>query len=126
MHVPSPFGLTTPPYHSPPPIPNNKLVGESRETADLMTGIAFLVEKYLSKSSRAQVFRTWASLLAMLPVGGPGVWGNATWAPDDTQDIIDAGRSFGWVQHDACVLAFSTDIYSMPHPSAAPERDSAG
>lgn len=42
-----------------------------------------------------QLFRTWGSVLAMLPVGGPKVWGNATHAPDDDDAIRAAGRSYG-------------------------------
>jgi len=42
-----------------------------------------------------QLFRTWGSVMAMLPVGGSKVWGNATFAPDDDDDIKAAGRSYG-------------------------------
>lgn len=42
-----------------------------------------------------QLFRTWGSVMAMLPVGGSKVWGNATNAPDDDDAIRAAGRSFG-------------------------------
>lgn len=69
--------------------------GESRETADLMQGVAFLVESYLSRTRRAGLFRTWGSLQTMLPVGGPKVWGNATHAPDDPPELRAAGRSLG-------------------------------
>jgi hypothetical protein len=69
--------------------------GESRETADLMQGVAFLVESYLSRSRRARLFRTWGSLQTMLPVGGAQVWGNATHAPDDPPELREAGRSLG-------------------------------
>lgn len=34
----------------------------------------------------------------MLPVGGTAVWGNASWAPDDTPDMRAAGRTYGWVR----------------------------
>jgi hypothetical protein len=42
-----------------------------------------------------QLFRTWGSVMAMLPVGGPKVWGNASFAPDDDDEIKAAGRSYG-------------------------------
>ena len=36
----------------------------------------------------------------MLPVGGPRIWpriwGNATWARDDTPDMIKANVTYGW------------------------------
>jgi len=73
------------------------LSGESRETADLMSGVAMLMEAYLSRAARAEVIRTWGSMLAMLPVGGTTVWGNANWAPDDTENVTAAGRSFGGI-----------------------------
>ncbi|WIA16398.1 hypothetical protein OEZ85_013090 [Tetradesmus obliquus] len=71
------------------------LSGETRETVDMMAGLAVLVEQYLGKQSRAAMFRTWGSVLAMLPVGGPKVWGNATHAPDDDEKVTAAGRSYG-------------------------------
>ncbi|KAF6256224.1 Lecithin:cholesterol acyltransferase-domain-containing protein [Scenedesmus sp. NREL 46B-D3] len=71
------------------------LSGETRETVDMMAGLAVLVEQYLGKQSRAAMFRTWGSVLAMLPVGGPKVWGNATHAPDDDATVTAAGRSYG-------------------------------
>lgn len=46
-------------------------------------------------AAAVQMFRTWGSVLAMLPVGGPKVWGNATHAPDDDKQITKAGRSYG-------------------------------
>eukprot|EP00878_Enallax_costatus_P008458 GHUV01008840.1.p1 GENE.GHUV01008840.1~~GHUV01008840.1.p1 ORF type:complete len:707 (+),score=149.19 GHUV01008840.1:1658-3778(+) len=71
------------------------LSGETRETVDMMAGLAVLVEQYLGKQSRAALFRTWGSPMAMLPVGGPKVWGNATFAPDDDPQVIAAGRTYG-------------------------------
>jgi hypothetical protein len=46
-----------------------------------------------------QLARTWGSLHAMLPVGGPKIWGNVTWAPDDVAapNLTAAGRSLGGV-----------------------------
>jgi phospholipid:diacylglycerol acyltransferase len=60
-----------------------------------MSGVAMLMEAYLSRAARAEVIRTWGSMMAMLPVGGTTVWGNANWAPDDTSNVTAAGRSFG-------------------------------
>eukprot|EP00879_Flechtneria_rotunda_P012648 GHRR01013206.1.p1 GENE.GHRR01013206.1~~GHRR01013206.1.p1 ORF type:complete len:750 (+),score=225.44 GHRR01013206.1:937-3186(+) len=73
------------------------LSGETRETVDMMAGLAVLVEQYLGKQSRAALFRTWGSAMAMMPVGGPKVWGNATFAPDDDANITAAGRSYGGI-----------------------------
>ena len=60
-----------------------------------MSGLALLMEAYLSKEARAEVVRTWGSMMAMLPVGGTKVWGDVNWAPDDDENITAAGRSFG-------------------------------
>lgn len=45
--------------------------------------------------ARAGMFRTWGSALQMLPIGGRAVWGNTTWAPDDTPFMQKAGLSYG-------------------------------
>jgi phospholipid:diacylglycerol acyltransferase len=61
----------------------------------MVTGLSFLMERYLSKAMRAAVIRTWGSMMAMLPVGGTRVWGDASGAPDDTPNVTDAGRTLG-------------------------------
>lgn len=33
--------------------------------------------------------------MGMLPVGGPDIWGNTTWAPDDTPEMTKQNVSFG-------------------------------
>ena len=33
-------------------------------------------------SSRTALWRSWGSLLSMIPCGGAAIWGNATFAPD--------------------------------------------
>ncbi|KAG5188033.1 Lecithin:cholesterol acyltransferase-domain-containing protein [Tribonema minus] len=59
------------------------LSGEFKDTAQLGTMSAAL-DYYLSPERRAHLLRTWSSLVTMLPKGGSAIWGNATWAPDDT------------------------------------------
>ena len=92
---------TSTPKHTNTQTINNKTnKGETRDTTELAGGLAFLFDAYLSRSARAQLARTWGSLFAMLPVGGPKVWGNATWAPDDAPlapALRAAGRSLGGV-----------------------------
>ena len=69
-----------------------------RDTAQLMTLAAYLTDSMMmSRARRAQLFRTWGSVLALLPVGGPKVWGNGSWAPDDDDIVRSHGRSYGWV-----------------------------
>lgn len=50
---------------------------------------------------RTRIIRTWGSAYAMVPVGADKVWGNATWAPDDTEEMVAANRTYGCVR--ACV-----------------------
>jgi phospholipid:diacylglycerol acyltransferase len=69
-----------------------------RDTAQLMSLAAYLTDSMMMpRARRAQLFRTWGSVLGMLPVGGAGVWGNASWAPDDDDTILRQGRSYGCV-----------------------------
>lgn len=71
------------------------LSGEMRETSQL-TGMAYLLgEQLLCKEDRTLLWRTWGSAIGMLPIGGSAIWGNETWAPDDTPEIRAANRTFG-------------------------------
>lgn len=50
----------------------------------------------MPQNARVKLFRTWGSGIGMLPAGGPRIWGNATWAPDDTPDMVKANVTYGW------------------------------
>lgn len=71
------------------------LSGELRES----TGLSFLgqmaSEKVLGKEDRTAIWRTWGSALGMLPIGGVAVWGNATWAPDESANATARNTSLG-------------------------------
>ncbi|KAL6754080.1 Lecithin:cholesterol acyltransferase-domain-containing protein [Haematococcus lacustris] len=71
------------------------LSGEMRDTAQLGPLASYLTANLVPRESRAKLFRSWASLMAMMPVGGPKIWGNVSWAPDDTPEMRAAGRSYG-------------------------------
>ncbi|KAG2454537.1 hypothetical protein HYH02_000382 [Chlamydomonas schloesseri] len=71
------------------------LSGETRDTAQLGALAGFLTSNMVPRATRTRVWRSWGASYAMLPVGGPGVWGNVTWAPDDTPDMRAARRTFG-------------------------------
>jgi phospholipid:diacylglycerol acyltransferase len=60
------------------------LSGEMKDTAQLNAFAVYGLEKFLSREERAQIFRAMPGISSMLPIGGEAVWGNATWAPDDT------------------------------------------
>ncbi|EON63912.1 phospholipid:diacylglycerol acyltransferase [Coniosporium apollinis CBS 100218] len=60
------------------------LSGEMKDTAQLNAFAVYGLEKFLSRSERADIFRAMPGISSMLPIGGDAVWGNRTWAPDDT------------------------------------------
>jgi len=60
------------------------LSGEMRDTAQLNAFAVYGLEKFLSRHERAEIFRHMPGISSMLPIGGEAVWGNRTWAPDDT------------------------------------------
>jgi phospholipid:diacylglycerol acyltransferase len=65
------------------------LSGEMKDTAQLNAFAVYGLEKFLSRDERAEIFRAMPGISSMLPIGGDAVWGNATWAPDDSpgQDV---------------------------------------
>lgn len=60
------------------------LSGEMKDTAQLNAFAVYGLEKFLSKNERAEIFRAMPGISSMLPIGGNAVWGNSTWAPDDS------------------------------------------
>ena len=69
--------------------------GETRDTAELGLIGAFLSDNFVPRNERVRLFRTWGSGLGMLPNGGPSIWGNTSWAPDDTPEMRGNGSTFG-------------------------------
>jgi hypothetical protein len=59
--------------------------GEFRETANLLGVASVIGEQLLGKEERTLVWRSWGSTVGMMPLGGTRIWGNATWAPDDSE-----------------------------------------
>jgi hypothetical protein len=55
----------------------------------------FLTDKFVPRSERIQLFRTWGSGLGMLPIGGAAAWGNASHAPDDTPEMVARNITHG-------------------------------
>lgn len=62
------------------------LSGEMKDTAQLNAFAVYGLEKFLSRYERAEIFRAMPGISSMLPIGGNAVWGNKTWAPDDTPE----------------------------------------
>ncbi|KAL2179425.1 Lecithin:cholesterol acyltransferase-domain-containing protein [Thermothelomyces heterothallicus CBS 202.75] len=59
------------------------LSGEMRDTAQLNAFAVYGLEKFLSKSERAEIFRAMPGMSSMLPIGGSAIWGDLDGAPDD-------------------------------------------
>ncbi|KAH7064604.1 Lecithin:cholesterol acyltransferase-domain-containing protein [Macrophomina phaseolina] len=70
------------------------LSGEMKDTAQLNAFAVYGLEKFLSRAERAEIFRAMPGISSMLPMGGDAVWGNHTWAPDDTPDQMHTYGSF--------------------------------
>ena len=68
-----------------------------RDTAQLGSLAGVMTERWMPRHTRAKLFRSWGSLIGMLPVGGPAIWGNRTWAPDDTAEMRNHNESHGYV-----------------------------
>ena len=62
------------------------LSGEMKDTAQLNAFAVYGLDKFLSRSERAEIFRAMPGISSMLPIGGESIWGNETWAPDDEPD----------------------------------------
>ncbi|KAH0565318.1 hypothetical protein GP486_001279 [Trichoglossum hirsutum] len=60
------------------------LSGEMKDTAQLNAFAVYGLEKFLSREERTDIFRAMPGVSSMLPKGGNAVWGNKTWAPDDS------------------------------------------
>jgi phospholipid:diacylglycerol acyltransferase len=71
------------------------LSGETRDTMQFGTFGTYLLEKFFSRRERADLIRTWAGGSSMLPKGGDQVWGNLSWAPDDSVNRESTGISYG-------------------------------
>ena len=77
--------------------------GETRDTAELGLIGAYLSDNFVPRNQRVRLFRTWGSGIGMLPAGGTAAWGNATWAPDDTEDMIARNLTYGCAVGASCV-----------------------
>ena len=65
---------------------------------------AVMTERLMPRNTRANLFRSWGSLIGMLPVGGPNIWGNTTWAPDDSPAMAKRNETHGYSHCQDCSL----------------------
>lgn len=78
------------------------LSGEMKDTAQLNAFAVYGLEKFLSKTERAELFRAMPGISSMLPMGGEAVWGNKRWAPDDKPgQSVSFGSFIRWRDTDA-------------------------
>jgi len=70
------------------------LSGEMRDTAQLNAFAVYGLEKFLSKSERAEIFRAMPGMSSMLPIGGSAIWGDLDGAPDDQPNQEHSYGSF--------------------------------
>ena len=56
--------------------------GEIRDTAEMKGLQEYLTSTVVPHSSRTALWRSWGSLLSLMPFGDERIWGNATYAPD--------------------------------------------
>lgn len=70
------------------------LSGEMKDTAQLNAFAVYGLEKFLSRTERAEIFRAMPGVSSMLPIGGNAIWGNESWAPDDKPEQVVSYGSF--------------------------------
>lgn len=68
------------------------LSGEMRDTVQIPQVLSYLLERFFSSQERAALFRTWAGSASLIIKGGDAIWGNSTFAPDDT---VNATETYG-------------------------------
>ncbi|OBZ69479.1 Phospholipid:diacylglycerol acyltransferase [Grifola frondosa] len=62
------------------------LSGEMKDTVQMNPAGAYVLERFFSRKERQKLFRSWAGSASMWIKGGDAIWGNATFAPDDTSN----------------------------------------
>ncbi|KAI9837862.1 MAG: hypothetical protein M1819_006796, partial [Sarea resinae] len=78
------------------------LSGEMKDTAQLNAFAVYGLEKFLSREERTEIFRAMPGISSMLPKGGNAVWGNTTWAPDDTPNqAVSYGTFVNFKEHNS-------------------------
>jgi phospholipid:diacylglycerol acyltransferase len=93
------------------------LSGETRDTMQLGSFGTYLLEKFFSRRERADLIRTWAGGSSMLPKGGDQVWGNLTWAPDDSVNRESTGISYG------AMVTFAEEIKDLTNSNGSLAED---
>lgn len=71
------------------------MAGETRDTVEMGLVMSLLANAHFTRAERTRLFRTWGGGIGMLPMGGPAIWGNVTWAPDDSPQLRKRGTSYG-------------------------------
>lgn len=70
------------------------LSGEMKDTVSLNQYAVMALEKFFSRSVRADMLRSWPGIASMLPKGGNVIWGDMKGAPDDPKNASDTFGNF--------------------------------
>lgn len=65
-----------------PKVLTGLLSGEMRDTAEMQGLQEYLTNAMVPYPLRIDLWRSWGSLLSILPMGGEAIWGNLTYTPD--------------------------------------------
>lgn len=87
-----------------------------RDTAELNTVLDYIRENLISASDLLRLFRSFSSLASMIPKGSNKIWGNQTWASEDTELIKDNfshGKLIDFVDRDEFLKWASVESNSV-------------
>ncbi|KAH9927405.1 LACT-domain-containing protein [Amylocystis lapponica] len=89
------------------------LSGEMKDTVQVHPAGAYVLERFFSRKERQRLFRSWPGSASMWMKGGDVVWGNASFAPDDTPEC---DHSHGEL------IAFRQSVAAVSQDGGAPKN----
>jgi len=119
-HIESFVNLAGPMLGAPKSI-STVLSGETRDTAQLSTLEAYLLDLLLSKRERLSLFRSWMGGFAIFPKGGTDIWGSAV---DGIPEQTDSGSGYDMLRikqdFDGESQSFTFDQVAKVHEMCLP------
>ncbi|KAH9859006.1 LACT-domain-containing protein [Lenzites betulinus] len=94
------------------------LSGEMKDTVQINPAGAYVLERFFSRKERQNLFRSWAGSASMWIKGGDDVWGNATWAPDDLDNITHSHGALISFRENSPALQGENGLYNMTSQDA--------
>ncbi|KAH9895210.1 phospholipid:diacylglycerol acyltransferase [Cubamyces lactineus] len=90
------------------------LSGEMKDTVQINPAGAYVLERFFSRKERQKLFRSWAGSASMWIKGGDDVWGNATWAPDDLENVTHShGALIAFRQNSPALESNENGLFNM-------------